>query len=92
MQNFKQWVESIYDGGTIQDKGLFELFRNIKLGDRSAINQFHSKLANMHLDLDKRKRSEIFKDALNSAIQTGNGWNELESELFWLLKRSEKSI
>jgi hypothetical protein len=41
MKKFKQWLESIYDGSTIQDKGLLELFRNIKSGDHSAINQFY---------------------------------------------------
>ena len=92
MKKFKQWLESIYDGSTIQDKGLLELFRNIKSGDHSAINQFYLKLANMHLDPDKKNRAEIFKHALNAAIATGDRWDEVESELFWLLKRSEESI
>ena len=95
MRIFKQWLESIYDGGSIHEKGLFELLRNIKSGDQNAIHQFNLKLNNMaktYIDPDKIGRAAIFKNALNSAIQTGNGWDEVESELFWLLKKSENSI
>jgi hypothetical protein len=49
-------------------------------------------MAKTHIDPDKKNRAEIFKHALNAAIMTGERWNEVESELFWLLKRSEESI